>query len=266
VEADPRTAAFAGGSWRDPDPGEVVCNVCGWVGGRFEGVAHSESATCPSCGSIARDRFLWFCYLARQAYRPGLRVLETSPRLGPAYKAFMASWCHYYSADFMQSAHAGALCLDLQRLGLRDRCLDVVLTPHVLEHVPDTDAALTELHRVLAPAGAVYLQVPLLEGRTREPPEPEYHGDDTKVFWRFGFDLTARLREHGFDASLLVTADFRRRVASGDLDWPDQHFDVAAMARHAVLDDLVVVCDDRTARRHGFEPSYWFATWEMVRR
>ena len=35
----------------------AVCNICGWRGQSFQGVAHSESALCPTCGSISRDRF-----------------------------------------------------------------------------------------------------------------------------------------------------------------------------------------------------------------
>ena len=52
----------------------ALCNVCGWHGDAFEGIAHSERATCPSCGSIARDRFLHHCFQTRVRYRRDLRV------------------------------------------------------------------------------------------------------------------------------------------------------------------------------------------------
>ena len=35
----------------------AVCVICGWRGARFDGFAHCESALCPSCGSISRDRY-----------------------------------------------------------------------------------------------------------------------------------------------------------------------------------------------------------------
>src|SRR3954464_1344796 len=38
----------------------VWCNICRWSGPRFDGVEHVESAGCPRCGSIARDRFLFW--------------------------------------------------------------------------------------------------------------------------------------------------------------------------------------------------------------
>ncbi|MDX6698765.1 MAG: hypothetical protein QOE65_2162 [Solirubrobacteraceae bacterium] len=39
--------------------------------------------------------------------------------------------------------------------------------------------------------------VPVVQGVTAPPPEPEYHEDNTLVHWRFGPDLTARPRGHG---------------------------------------------------------------------
>jgi glycosyltransferase involved in cell wall biosynthesis len=242
----------------------VRCNICGWRGRAFEGEPHSESALCPSCGSIARDRFLFHCYVERNPFRPELRVLETSPRLGDAYKHFMSGWCRYFSSDFEQSAHSGAVCLDLQSIGVRAESIDVVLTPHVLEHVPDTEAAIAELHRVVAPGGVVYLQVPVQQGRTTPPPEPEYHSDNTFVFWRFGFDLTARLRARGFNTVLLATADFARRAARGEpwLGHPGFPDDLLA---DVIVSDLEVVASDEEARLRGFEPSFWFLTWECRR-
>jgi ubiquinone/menaquinone biosynthesis C-methylase UbiE len=82
-------------------------------------------------------------------------VLETSPRLGDTYRSRMTERVRYVCSDFDESAHAGQIVLDLQSIVLPDASVDVVLTPHVLEHVPDTDRALSELLRVLRPAGHV---------------------------------------------------------------------------------------------------------------
>ena len=63
---------------REAPPAARWCRICGWEGDAFDGVAHSESALCPTCGSIARDRFLFHCFVAttpRPAHR--LRVLES---------------------------------------------------------------------------------------------------------------------------------------------------------------------------------------------
>src|SRR5438067_9538846 len=100
----------------------------------------------------------------------------------------MQSLVRYQSCDFDMRTHKAGLQLDLQDLALPDACLDFVLSSHVLEHVPDTKRAIAELHRVLAPGGALYLMVPLPQGRTCVPAEPEFHADATPVFWRFGWD------------------------------------------------------------------------------
>jgi hypothetical protein len=63
------------------------CNVCRWTGSAFLGSAHTESARCPRCGSIARDRFLLWCFTSRSGKMRGARVIETSPRLGAEYRA-----------------------------------------------------------------------------------------------------------------------------------------------------------------------------------
>jgi SAM-dependent methyltransferase len=195
-----------------------------------------------------------------------LRLLETSPRLGPSYRRAMESWFDYLCSDYDERAHAGTRRLDLQAIDLPDASIDVVLTPHVLEHVPSTDAALGELHRVLAPGGRMYLQVPVLQGRTAAPPSPEFHGDSTPVFWRFGFDLTARLRSHGFETAVLATSGFLEAAGERRWDGPvSGEFDVDDMLAAVVPEDLVALADHAASQRHGFEPAYMFLTWECRR-
>jgi SAM-dependent methyltransferase len=243
------------------------CNICRWTGAAFEGPQHCEFATCPQCGSIARDRFLFWCFVERNPPSLRTRLLETSPRMGEGYRQAMDRWFTYTCSDFDERAHQGTVRLDLQAIDLPDDSLDVILTPHVLEHVPETDRAIDEIARVLAPGGRMYLQVPVLQGATAPPVEPEFHGDDTPVFWRFGPDLTARLRDHGFTTTLLCTADWQRRVDAGDQEWgapTSREFDVTSLLSGSIAEDLVSVADDDTATRLGFVPSYMFLTWEAV--
>lgn len=242
----------------------ALCNICWWGGDDFIGPPHSESATCPGCGSIARDRFFLFCLL-RSLPAQRYRLLETSPRLGETYRQAMARWFDYTASDYDQRAHRADVQLDLQALDLESASLDVVLTPHVLEHVPDTDRSIAEVFRVLAPGGRVYLQVPVQQGWTTPPPRPEFHGDRTPVCWRFGLDLTERLREAGFRVRLLCNQGFYQHVAAGAKRWPDpvpDDIDVESLLAAARLDDLVPVADDHQTRRLSFHPGYMFLTWE----
>jgi SAM-dependent methyltransferase len=278
---EPEPSAPAIGDWVDtaPSPWDrstkaedrapAWCNICRWTGPAFEGPQHCEFASCPRCGSIARDRFLFWCFVERTPPALRTRLLETSPRMGPDYRRAMDRWFTYTCSDYDERAHAGTVRIDLQAIDLPDASLDVILTPHVLEHVPETDTALSEIARVLAPGGRMYLQVPVLQGMTAPPVEPEFHGDDTPVFWRFGPDLTARLRDHGFDTTLLCTEDWQRRVDGGDHDWgagTSREFDVTSLLGGSIAADLQSVADEATATRLGFVPSYMFLTWEAIKR
>lgn len=242
----------------------VECNVCGWAGDAFEGMEHCESSLCPRCGSIGRDRFLVHCLATTVPPARGLRLLETSPRMGEGYRACMARWFDYTTSDFDERAHKGAIQLDLQAMDLPDASIDVFMTAHVLEHVPETDKALHELHRVLRPGGWLILQVPLLQAVTAPPVEPEFHGDNTPVFWRFGFDLTDRLRSSGFDTSLLCTEEMLTLVRSGATAWPGEpspEFDADALVSGAIESDLTAVASPAAALRMALRPAYQYFTW-----
>jgi SAM-dependent methyltransferase len=250
-----------------PEPGAAaLCNICRWEGNAFEGRQHVEFSTCPACGSNGRDRFLHWCLTERVGLHAALRVIECSPRLAQAYRDAMATWFFYRTSDYDVRAHAGNLRLDLQAIDLPDACVDVILCAHVLEHVPDTDKALAELRRVVAPGGHLLLQVPVLQGRTAPPAEPEFHGDDTPVFWRFGFDLTERLRDVGFVAELLCTAQLADAVRSTTNPWHEWsgEFDVPDILAGAIADDLVVVADASTSARLGIDPGYMYLTWDCA--
>jgi SAM-dependent methyltransferase len=257
---------FPASPWRDSPPGSGgYCNICGWEGGAFDGPRHVESQLCPRCGSSGRDRFLFFCFVTRTPRRRWLRVLETSPRLGDAYRAAMAQWFNYTASDYDISAHRASIRLDLQQIDLPPQSLDVLLTAHVLEHIPDTDGVLDGIRRTLAPGGRVYLQVPVLEGVTVAPTVPEFHEDNTRVLWRFGFDLADRMRHHGFATTVLGTAPFVEAVRTGDrslVEGDGSEWDVPAMIAGAKGAGLVSVLTQAGAERLGIGESYQFVTFE----
>jgi len=244
--------------------GRKLCNICGWRGHAFQGVEHSESALCPVCGSISRDRYLYWCWTRRTSYDPTARVLETSPRMSQLYMDRMGQRVDYVASDYDESAHKAFIRLDLQAIELPDASVDIVLTPHVLEHVPDTDKALGELFRVLKPGGHVFLQVPIPQAATTVPSEPEYHGDNTLVYFRFGWDLADTIRSHGFACDTLVTAELRDAAAAGRHPWvhdgPD--CDVDDLLAGADASAMTVVADAPQALRHSFRPAFQFVTFD----
>jgi SAM-dependent methyltransferase len=184
----------------------------------------------------------------------------------------MRRFFDYTASDYDLSAHEGDIQIDLQNIALPDASIDVLLTPHVLEHVPDTARALREIHRVLRPGGRMYLQVPLLHGTTAVPSTPEFHADNTPVFFNFGWDLIGLLRSAGFTTLALVTAEWQSMIV-GALDAPLSSGDgfrvedlIDGARRHLDLaHDLVSVADLERIGRYGFLPPYHFMTWECVK-
>jgi SAM-dependent methyltransferase len=176
----------------------------------------------------------------------------------------MAGLVTYLASDFDERAHRGQKQLDLQHLDLPDASLDVVLTSHVLEHVPDTGLALSHLRRVVAPDGVVFVMVPLLQAYTAPPVEVEYHGDQTLVYWRFGWDFAELASEAGFAATILVTSDLKRRAQEGDPWGQIEGGDSAAFLEGARqrIGSLSVVADDAASAWYGFLPSFFFVVWE----
>lgn len=191
-------------------------------------------------------------------------VIETSPRLGIRYREFMSRRLRYRGTDYDRRAHQSDLRIDLQRIDLPDNSLDVVLSSHVLEHVPDTHAALAELRRVVAPGGVVVLQVPLAEPSTIPPPAPEFHGDDTPVFWRFGWDLGGLLTEHGFEVTTHLTESMASAIEHGRWDGPmPEEIDLdAIVAEGRDTPTPVTVSVDQTYERAlGFDAGWGLVTW-----
>jgi SAM-dependent methyltransferase len=110
---------------------------------------------------------------------------------------------------------AGVRSEDLTRLTYPDVSFDLLLTSETLEHVPNLDAALDEIRRVLAPDGLHLFTVPLLPGVPKTFARALVHADGTlehsaveirhpggdagyPVFTEFGADLPELLQRAGF--------------------------------------------------------------------
>ena len=111
---------------------------------------------------------------------------------------------------------------DLINLTYADNTFDVALTSETLEHVPDVDRALSEIHRVLKPGATHLFTIPVIWDRpqtlerarlTADGLEnvlpPSFHGDpvvnatDYLVFYEFGADIEPRIRAAGFDLEIV---------------------------------------------------------------
>ena len=145
---------------------------------------------------------------------------------------------------------------DLTALTLPSDCFDIVTTNEVLEHVPDLDAALREIARVLRPGGWHVGTHPflftaesgdrraiLVEGAVVHLKPPEYHGNPgdpaggSLVFETPGWDILERARQAGLAHA---------------------HMRFIASERHGVLTEnmgVFVFCAQKAARQVANTPS-----------
>lgn len=128
---------------------------------------------------------------------------------------------------------------DLMKLSYADKTFDLVVTSETLEHVPDIDVALSEIHRILKPNGMHIFTIPIVcdRAKTRQRAHiqngnlihlfpPSYHGgvnegkSDFLVFYEFGADFVPRCENIGFhvvvkldDANPALVTFITRKIA-----------------------------------------------------
>jgi hypothetical protein len=122
--------------------------------------------------------------------------------------------------------------------------------------------------RVVAPGGSVLQMIPQPSAVTAPPAVEEFHGDNTRVFWRFGWDLRDLIEAAGIEATRLVIQPLIDRIRSGHFD--DRHFDSdmdkVDLLTHADPDSLTAIADGRQGRRFGFESDPHFIIWYCQKR
>lgn len=187
---------------------EVTCPCCG---GRFRGFIPQPwgaDGICPKCGAYERHRALWLWLRDYSGLLDApIRVLHCAPE--PVIQGCLQdiSSVDYESVD-LESPHA-ELHADLTDLPLADDRFDLVIVSHVLEHIADEGAALSEIRRVLRSAGRAVVLVPVDRGleatleddsvRTPEARLAVYgQADHVRLYGR---DLVARLTAAGFEVA-----------------------------------------------------------------
>ena len=106
---------------------------------------------------------------------------------------------------------------DLQSLGFVDAAFDLVVSSHIMEHVPDPDRAFGEVRRVLRaggryifsmpmrPSGATIVRAVTRDGEIEHRQPEHFHNSPSGgalVFNDFGEDLVDRMPDLGFSATI----------------------------------------------------------------
>ncbi|NND16678.1 MAG: methyltransferase domain-containing protein, partial [Eudoraea sp.] len=136
----------------------------------------------------------------------------------------------YVSTDL--NSPLASVKADLRNLPFENDTFDVILCNHVLEHIPDDEAAMKELYRVMKPGGWGVFQIPqdIYREKTFEDNSITDKAERTRIFGQYdhvriyGLDYFDRLKEVGFEAEgINYTADFvpedieRYGLAEGEL-------------------------------------------------
>lgn len=70
--------------------------------------------------------------------------------------------------DIYDYSNVDVIC-DINNLPVKDRCIDLIISIAVLEHVPDPKKVVDEIKRVLKPGGKIYIYIPFIQGYHASP-------------------------------------------------------------------------------------------------
>lgn len=182
----------------------VECPLCGGSFRHFEHDRSRVNAICWDCRGAERHRAL---YLMLTSQRPELlagaqSLLHFAPEPGIERVLRASAGLRYVTCDL--DPDAAELEIDITAIDLPDASFDAVICSHVLEHVPDDAAAMSELYRVLTPGGWCIVMVPMWGDVTDEDPEVVDEQERRRRFWQedhvrlYGFDIVGRLEDAGF--------------------------------------------------------------------
>lgn len=188
----------------------VECPLCQRTFSRFmPGLQGRPNAVCPACGSEERHRALWLYLTERSDLADRqLSLLHLAPEYTVERRLRAMPNLDYLTADL--EAPEAMVHFDVTDIPYDDGSFDAIICSHVLEHIPDDHAAMSELCRVLRPGGWAVFLVPLdlhsettLEDPNVVTPEQQletYYGYGHVRL--YGLDFPDRLRAAGFDVDV----------------------------------------------------------------
>ncbi|WP_336328830.1 class I SAM-dependent methyltransferase [Halovenus sp. HT40] len=188
--------------------------MCDFSGRAFvpAGPRSRRDAKCPKCGARERHRLLW-CYIKNEIdwAESNKDILYIAPT-DPITEKLRELECNITNVDLNMpdvDVH-----LDMTNLPFDSQSFDGIICSHVLEHIPDDRAAMSEMYRILAPNGVALVMVP--KAKTREdtyedesitsPRDREKEFGTRSHVRLYGMDISQRLSETGFDVSVVTYA------------------------------------------------------------
>ncbi len=187
---------------------KVECPIDGRTYRKFLPYGRLQSrpnALCPSSLSLERHRLMWlFLKNKTKFFTDNIKLLHIAPEL-----CFMKIFermenLNYISGDI--ESPLAKVKMDVHQIPFEENLFDVVFCNHVMEHVDDDIKAMSEIHRVLKPAGWAIIQSPVYMylDKTLEDPSITDPLEKERIFGqndhmrKYGKDYGDRLRKGGF--------------------------------------------------------------------
>jgi SAM-dependent methyltransferase len=198
------------------DPaGTIVCPICGFEAKKFHyggviegkgvGAGLCANSMCPECRSLERHRLIYFVLKNTILERKKYSILHFAPEkcLTDILMEYFPD-SDYVTADMSEGR--AMVVADIQNIQFEDGRFDLIFCNHVLEHVADDRKAMSELYRILKPAGRAFLTVPFdpesdktcEDSSITSPMRRRIHFGQKDHVRYYGMDFRDRLESAGF--------------------------------------------------------------------
>lgn len=124
-----------------------------------------KNCKCPHCKSLDRYRWTWYVIVNfTDILSTECKVLHIAPEPQIAQKIKKINPnCTYITGDLAKGR--ADYIMDITNLPAESNTFDYVIINHVLEHISDENAALSEIKRVLKPDGKFLFSIPIAKDR-----------------------------------------------------------------------------------------------------
>jgi ubiquinone/menaquinone biosynthesis C-methylase UbiE len=178
------------------------CLICNFKASNWVHLTNND-LLCPNCGSLCRDRRLW--YLLKEKYiKSGITVLDFSPSR-TLFRIWKKEKNIQHIASDLSDDFMADVAYDITQIPEQENQFDLIICYHILEHVIEDLKAMNELYRVLKSNGTVIIQTPYKEGKiyedysiTTESDRLIHFGQEDHVRVYSVEGLKARLESVGF--------------------------------------------------------------------
>ena len=214
-------------------PKKVQCNICEWEGRHFLSDSWHKHINCPQCHSGIRQR-LFLAALQNIENLSFDRIIHNKKILHFAPEEIVSLNIQNKAALYVTTDILRPDCdlhLDMSNMPeIKNEAFDIVIAFDVLEHVPDYQSALEEVHRILSSKGIGIFTVPQKDNlsETYEDPNIVLPEDRKKHFGQrdhlriFGNDFSITVEKKGFTVVSVNECMFPEKINRKHVLFPPQ--------------------------------------------